>query len=181
MKTITEINPLLFNQKRSINVEVSKEMPALRRQSLIRWVGTLDFRLEKIANKYKLDGISAGQIGIYRRVIYCRVNQSCLMMVNPTIIHKYDSGIYCLEQCVCFRNDRYHIKRPSRIKLAYYDNRLRYCVRDFDEQPTRLIMHLLDHLDYKPIEKAGLNNMQMRELGLEPYLIDTDWLPPYCA
>jgi hypothetical protein len=42
-------------------------------------------------------------------------------------------------------------------------------------------MHLLDHLDYKPIEKAGLNNMQMRELGLEPYMIDTDWLPPYNA
>jgi peptide deformylase len=159
-------------------------MASSRRVSLTKWVNTIAFRLEKIASKYNLDGITAGQLGVYRRVVCCKINQNFVVLVNPTVVKTHNDPqmiSYNLEQCVCFNNDRYHIKRPQDIKLSYYDYKLRHCIRDFSGKNTQIIMHLIDHLDHKPISQSGLTSAQMREIGLEPQFIDTDWIPSYRA
>ena len=175
------IDPTIFNLKRSISVEVASDMPASRRNSIIKWINKVAFKLDKIATKYRLNGITAGQLGINRRIILCNfINGTQEIIVNPVILQKDPVEESEIEQCVCF-NERYHVKRPKNIKLGYYDDQLRHRTITFGEVSTRLILHLIDHLDYKSISSVGYTNDDLRKRGEIPIFVDDSWGPVYRA
>ncbi len=116
------------------------------------------------ANKPKGVGLAAPQIGISLRIFIIKPQPDSLIdvFINPEIIWKSEtlgeidrpaSGKTSvkkddkLEGCLSIPNVWGHLKRSTKVKLAYTDIKNQPREKDFSGFPATIIQHEMDHLD----------------------------------
>ena len=96
-------------------------------------------------------GISAIQIGIPRKVaVIYTTNKERIALLNPTIIEK-EGEILSNEWCLSCPNVFKHIKRATKINVAYTTKFGNSITRWFGGGDAVVIQHEIDHMDGKLI------------------------------
>lgn len=92
---------------------------------------------------YKALGISANQIGSYKKI--CIALNTIL--INPEIINGYGS-IISKEGCLSIpRNIEIEIERYETVEVSYYDENGKRCIEKFEGLKAKVIQHEVDHLN----------------------------------
>lgn len=102
-------------------------------------------------------GLAAPQIGVSLRVVivdgdvmadvYPYLKGFKRTIINPVVLE--ESGEQCEyeEGCLSVPGVYCNVRRPSSIKLRYYDEELKERTEEFDKFACRMIQHELSHLD----------------------------------
>lgn len=179
LKSLNQKKPInIFNwpSRRSITVEVSSEMSTGRLEWITKWVNKVAYRLDRLASYHKLDGITASQIDINRRILLVNLIGGQEIFVNPTIISTSGEDIW-YEQCVVAK-ERYLVLRPQKVTVEYFNDKLKRVRRTFSGNEAKLICHLIDHLDLVTLEEQ--EKKVSSKLPIRPQL-PRDWSKPYRA
>lgn len=172
----SQTDPHEWPKRRSINVEVSAEMAASRRDALVSWVNSVAFKLDKIASYNKWQGITASQLGTYRRVALANLAGGQVILVNPVVVSQHGNEV-AYERCVCFGRERCLVGRPEKVTVEYFTDKLKRVRRTFAGNEAKLIYHLIDHMDLVTLE-----DLENKIIKFTPRpKIDTTWEPPYVA
>ncbi len=102
-------------------------------------------------------GLAAPQVGVSLRVVivdgdvmsetYSYLKDFRRTMINPVVLEASEDMRDYSEGCLSVPGVYADVKRPSRIKVEYYDENLERQVEEFDRFACRMIQHELDHLD----------------------------------
>lgn len=104
-------------------------------------------------------GLAAPQVGVPLRVlivdgtvvadVYEYLKDFRRTMINPVVIE--ESGETCdySEGCLSVPGIYADVRRPSKIKVEYYDGNFRKVTEELDRFACRMVQHELDHLDGK--------------------------------
>lgn len=91
-------------------------------------------------------GLAAPQVGILRRVVVCDVEEGFFELINPRFI--YQKGTQDgAEGCLSVKGRQGMVKRPYRVKIAYFDRFGKEHTLETKGFFARCICHELDHLD----------------------------------
>ena len=102
-------------------------------------------------------GLAAPQIGVGLRV--CVVDGDVMSdvydylagfkrtFINPVVLEQSAEQCEYNEGCLSVPGIYADVRRPSRIKVEYYDETLQKKVETFDKFAARMIQHELSHLD----------------------------------
>ena len=91
-------------------------------------------------------GLAAPQVGILRRVVVVDTGDGILELVNPTMVETSGEQVGA-EGCLSVPGIYAEVRRPSRIKVEYYNENLEKVVEEFDRFGCRMVQHELSHLD----------------------------------
>ena len=92
-------------------------------------------------------GLAAPQIGLMRRFAICIINeQELLEIINPVILEQSGEEVMT-EGCLSCPENWKEVKRPSYIKLKYYDRFGQENIRELEGFNARVCCHEIDHLD----------------------------------
>lgn len=92
-------------------------------------------------------GLSAPQIGIFKRVFVARVRNKIKHFVNPQLLKFSQKEASFLEGCFSVPLLYGHVARPAEIDLGYNDKLGKKIQNHFKGIPARIIQHEIDHLD----------------------------------
>lgn len=102
-------------------------------------------------------GLAAPQIGVSRRVLivdgaevadqYPYLKDFRRTLINPELLWESDNRIEFAEGCLSIPGVYCDIRRPSAIRVAYYDEALEKVEEEFDGFACRMIQHEMSHLD----------------------------------
>lgn len=107
---------------------------------------TLD-NLKETQIHYKAYGISANQIGSYKRICIA-INT---VLINPKFI-RGEGRIVSKERCLSVpANVEKEINRFERVTVSYYDEKGNEKTETFEGLKALVVQHELDHLDGKLI------------------------------
>lgn len=114
-------------------------------QSLFKIIQDLTETLEtqKIAGL----GLSAPQIGIFRRVFVARVRKKVKAFVNANILKFSKKEMAYLEGCFSVPLIYGHVIRPAEIDLESQDRHGKRLLQHYKGLPARIIQHEIDHLN----------------------------------
>lgn len=92
-------------------------------------------------------GLAAPQVGFLRRFVICLLSDGELLeLVNPVVLEQSGEAILH-EGCLSCPGKYLEVKRPSYIKLEYYDRHGEKHVRSFNDFNARVCLHEIDHLE----------------------------------
>ena len=68
-------------------------------------------------------------------------------MINPVVLEESEETCEYSEGCLSVPGIYAEVRRPSRIKVEYYNENLEKVVEDFDRFGCRMVQHELAHLE----------------------------------
>ncbi|OGE10132.1 peptide deformylase [Candidatus Curtissbacteria bacterium RIFCSPLOWO2_01_FULL_42_26] len=92
-------------------------------------------------------GLSAPQIGAFKRVFVARIRNRIKGFVNPKILKFSKKEIAYLEGCFSVPLLYGHVMRPAEIDLLWQNIQGKKQQNHFKSLPARIIQHEIDHLD----------------------------------
>ena len=102
-------------------------------------------------------GLAAPQVGVNLRVVivdgreltdtYDYLHDFFRVMVNPVVLEESEETCEFSEGCLSVPGVYAEVRRPSRIKVEYYNENLEKVVEDFDRFGCRMVQHELSHLE----------------------------------
>ncbi len=92
-------------------------------------------------------GLSAPQIGVFKRVFVARIRNKLKSFVNPKITKFSQAETSFLEGCFSVPEIYGHVIRPAEIDLLSQDMHGKSSNIHYKGVPARIIQHELDHLD----------------------------------
>ena len=92
-------------------------------------------------------GLSAPQIGIFKRVFVAKIKNRIKSFVNPKILKTSKKEITYLEECFSVPNLYGHVARPAEIDLEACDKHGKKIKGHYKSLPARIIQHEVDHLN----------------------------------
>ncbi|RKD30010.1 peptide deformylase [Thermohalobacter berrensis] len=91
--------------------------------------------------------LAAPQIGYKKRVIYYKLTNREIIMVNPEIIEKSKEMFEVWDSCFSFDVAFFvKIKRHKKIKVRYQDEKGNEKIEEFSDDLSELFQHEIDHL-----------------------------------
>ena len=140
------IKPILTIPKQeNLLRQKSKEVTTFDK-ALINLVEDLSQTLDAQTNPPGL-GLSAPQIGVFKRVFVARVRNKIKGFVNPKILKFSKAEISFLEGCFSVPNLYGHVTRPAEIDLESQDKHGKKSANHYKGLPSRIIQHEIDHLN----------------------------------
>jgi peptide deformylase len=102
-------------------------------------------------------GLAAPQVGVNLRIVivdgtdlsdtYEYLKDFVRVMINPVVIEESEEECEYSEGCLSVPGIYAEVRRPSRIKVEYYNENLEKVVEEFDRFGCRMVQHELSHLD----------------------------------
>lgn len=92
-------------------------------------------------------GLSAPQIGVFKRVFVARVRNKIKHFINPKILQFSKNKVSMMEGCFSVPDLYGHVKRPAEIDLEAQDQQGKKTQNHYKGLPARIIQHEVDHLD----------------------------------
>ena len=102
-------------------------------------------------------GLAAPQVGVNLRVVlvdgtdlsdtYDYLKDFRSTMINPVVIEESEETCEYSEGCLSVPGVYAEVRRPSRIKVEYYNEDLEKVVEEFDSFGCRMVQHELSHLE----------------------------------
>ncbi|MCM1178528.1 MAG: peptide deformylase [Bacteroidales bacterium] len=133
--------------------EPSKEADLNDRDALAALVADMKETL-KVADGC---GLAAPQVGVGLRVlivdgtgmadIYDYLKDFRRTMINPVVLEESTATCEYSEGCLSVPGIYADVRRPSKIKVEYYNEDLEKVTEEFDKFACRMVQHELDHLD----------------------------------
>ena len=91
-------------------------------------------------------GLSAPQIGI-RTKAFTMLAETMICCINPKILDVSDEEIYMEEGCLSLPGLIGKVKRPSVIRVRYFEPNTNTVTKKFEGMTARIFQHEMDHLD----------------------------------
>ncbi len=102
-------------------------------------------------------GLAAPQVGVNLRVVivdgreltdtYDYLHDFERVMINPVVIEESEETCEFSEGCLSVPGIYAEVRRPSKIKVEYYNENLEKVVEEFDRFGCRMVQHELSHLE----------------------------------
>lgn len=102
-------------------------------------------------------GLAAPQVGVNLRVVivdgtdlsdtYDYLKDFKRVMINPVVLEESEETCEFSEGCLSVPGIYAEVRRPSRIKVEYYNENLEKVVEEFDRFGCRMVQHELAHLE----------------------------------
>ena len=102
-------------------------------------------------------GLAAPQVGVNLRVVivdgreltdtYDYLHDFERVMINPVVLEESEETCEFSEGCLSVPGIYAEVRRPSKIKVEYYNENLAKVVEEFDRFGCRMVQHELSHLD----------------------------------
>ena len=102
-------------------------------------------------------GLAAPQVGVNLRVVmvdgtdltdsYDYLKDFKRVMINPVVLEESEETCEYTEGCLSVPGIYAEVRRPSRIKVEYYNEDLEKVVEEFDRFGCRMVQHELAHLE----------------------------------
>ena len=92
-------------------------------------------------------GLSAPQIGVFKRVFVAMIRNKVKAFVNPKILKSSQNQVALLEGCFSVPKLYGHVMRPAEIDLETYDRQGKKNQGHFRGLAARIIQHEIDHLN----------------------------------
>lgn len=92
-------------------------------------------------------GLSAPQIGVFKRAFVARVRNKIKGFINPKIVKLSQKEISYLEGCFSVPELYGHVMRPSEIDLNWQSTEGKKQQTHYKGLPARIIQHEIDHLE----------------------------------
>src|SRR3972149_12199345 len=92
-------------------------------------------------------GLSAPQIGIFRRVFVAKIRNRIKSFVNPKILRVSKGEVTFLEGCFSVPDLYGHVMRPAEIDLEVQNKNGQKTRIHYKSLPARIIQHEIDHLN----------------------------------
>ena len=102
-------------------------------------------------------GLSAPQVGVNKRMVivdgreltetYAELKDFFRVMINPVVLEESDETCEYSEGCLSVPGVYAEVRRPSVIKVEYYDENLTKVVEEFEGFACRMVQHELSHLE----------------------------------
>ena len=102
-------------------------------------------------------GLAAPQVGVNKRVVivdgreltesYDYLKDFFRVMINPVVLEESEETCEFSEGCLSVPGVYAEVRRPSKIKVEYYDENLEKVVEEFDRFACRMVQHELSHLE----------------------------------
>lgn len=102
-------------------------------------------------------GLAAPQVGVNKRVVivdgreltetYDYLKDFYRVMINPVVLEESEDTCEFSEGCLSVPGIYAEVRRPSRIKVEYYNENLEKVVEEFDRFACRMVQHELSHLE----------------------------------
>lgn len=102
-------------------------------------------------------GLAAPQVGVNLRVVivdgreltdtYDYLKDFERVMINPVILEESEQTCEFSEGCLSVPGIYAEVRRPSVIKVEYYNENLEKVVEEFDRFACRMVQHELSHLE----------------------------------
>ncbi len=92
-------------------------------------------------------GLAAPQIGHPLRLVVIQFEDNRYVLVNPEIIDKSKEQEEFEEGCLSFPGVSVNIKRPSRVKVAYHDEKGKRSILEANGLLSRIVQHEIDHIN----------------------------------
>ncbi|MCQ2350369.1 MAG: peptide deformylase [Paludibacteraceae bacterium] len=137
-------NPVL----KKVAAEVERDYPELKQ---------LIDDMFKTLQKSEGVGLAAPQIGLSKRLFVIDLNPIAedkpefkgykKVFINPTIVEFSDEEKVYSEGCLSIPGLSEDVRRPSKIKMHYFDENWVEHTEEFSEFPARAIQHEYDHLE----------------------------------
>lgn len=102
-------------------------------------------------------GLAAPQVGVNLRVVivdgreltdtYDYLHDFVRVMINPVVLEESEEICEFSEGCLSVPGIYAEVRRPSKIKVEYYNENLEKVVEEFDRFGCRMVQHELSHLE----------------------------------
>ena len=102
-------------------------------------------------------GLAAPQVGINLRLVivdgrdlsdtYEYLHDFFRVMINPVVLEESEETCEYSEGCLSVPGVYAEVRRPSKIKVEYYNENFEKVVEEFDRFGCRMVQHELSHLD----------------------------------
>lgn len=102
-------------------------------------------------------GLAAPQVGVNKRMVivdgreltetYAELKDFFRVMINPVVLEESDETCEYSEGCLSVPGVYAEVRRPSVIKVEYYDENLTKVVEEFEGFACRMVQHELSHLE----------------------------------
>jgi peptide deformylase len=102
-------------------------------------------------------GLAAPQVGVNLRVVivdgreltdtYDYLHDFERVMINPVVLEESEETCEFSEGCLSVPGIYAEVRRPSKIKVEYYNENLEKVVEEFDRFGCRMVQHELSHLE----------------------------------
>ena len=102
-------------------------------------------------------GLAAPQVGVNRNLVivdgsdltetYDYLKDFKRVMINPVVLEESEQTCEYSEGCLSVPGIYAEVRRPSKIKVEYYNENLEKVVEEFDRFACRMVQHELAHLD----------------------------------
>lgn len=133
--------------------EHAKEADITDREHLSELVGQMKETLKNADGC----GLAAPQVGVSERVlivdgtvvsdVYDYLKDFRRTMINPVLLEESPEQSTYSEGCLSVPGVYADVKRPSKIKVEYYNEAFEKVTEEFDKFACRMIQHEMDHLD----------------------------------
>lgn len=102
-------------------------------------------------------GLAAPQVGVSKRVVivdgtvvsdvYDYLKDFKRTMINPVVLEEGPDKCDYSEGCLSVPGVYADVRRPSKIKVEYYNENFEKVTEELDKFACRMVQHELDHLD----------------------------------
>ena len=102
-------------------------------------------------------GLAAPQVGVNKRMVivdgreltetYAELKDFFRVMINPVVLEESEETCEYSEGCLSVPGVYAEVRRPSVIKVEYYDENLTKVVEEFEGFACRMVQHELSHLE----------------------------------
>lgn len=102
-------------------------------------------------------GLAAPQVGVNRNLVivdgrdlaesYEYLKDFFRVMINPVVLEESEETCEFSEGCLSVPGIYAEVRRPSKIKVEYYNENLEKVVEEFDRFACRMVQHELSHLE----------------------------------
>lgn len=115
-------------------------------QTLEKIITDLVDTLESQVNPVGL-GISAAQIGVFKRIFVARIRNKIKPFVNPRILKFSKKEVAIIEGCLSIPNLYGHVVRPAEVDLQAQNRYGKTFKNHYKGLAARIIQHEIDHLN----------------------------------
>ena len=102
-------------------------------------------------------GLAAPQVGVNLNLVivdgrdltetYDYLHDFFRVMINPVVLEESEDTCEFSEGCLSVPGVYAEVRRPSKIKVEYYNENFEKVVEEFDRFGCRMVQHELSHLD----------------------------------
>ena len=102
-------------------------------------------------------GLAAPQVGVNLRIVivdgreltetYDYLKDFFRVMINPVVLEESEETCEFSEGCLSVPGIYAEVRRPSRMKVEYYNENFEKVVEEFDRFGCRMVQHELSHLE----------------------------------